>query len=105
MWVKQAMFKAISEQSHSMKIPVYIQETLSKYSKVKAEMERAINDTVSPEKVAEKMHIESDKINLYLNAFNKTLSLDSNFDGDGQNDLSLREIIQDKKASAQNEAK
>ena len=28
-WVKQAMFKAISEQSHCMKIPVYIQETLS----------------------------------------------------------------------------
>jgi RNA polymerase primary sigma factor len=38
-WIKQAMFKAISEQSHSFKIPVYIQETLSKYSKVKAEME------------------------------------------------------------------
>ena len=34
-WIKQAMFKAISEQSHCMKIPVYIQETLSKYSKLK----------------------------------------------------------------------
>ena len=34
-WIKQAMFKAISEQSHCMKIPVYIQETLSKYSKNK----------------------------------------------------------------------
>ena len=30
-WIKQAMFKAISEQSYSMKIPVYIQETLSKF--------------------------------------------------------------------------
>ena len=29
-WIKQSMFKAISEQSHCMKIPVYIQETLSK---------------------------------------------------------------------------
>ena len=34
-WIKQAMFKAISEQSHSVKIPVYIQETLSRYSKLK----------------------------------------------------------------------
>ena len=32
-WIKQAMFKAISEQSYCMKIPVYIQETLSKFSK------------------------------------------------------------------------
>ena len=38
-WIKQAMFKALSEQSHSMKIPVYVQETLSKFSKLKTEME------------------------------------------------------------------
>ena len=31
-WIKQSMFKAISEQGHCMKIPVYIQETLSKFS-------------------------------------------------------------------------
>ena len=28
-WIKQAMFKAISEQSYAYNIPVYIQETLS----------------------------------------------------------------------------
>ena len=27
-WIKQAMFKAISEQSYAVNIPVYIQETL-----------------------------------------------------------------------------
>ena len=37
-WIKQAMFKAISEQSHGMKIPVYVQETISKYTKIKADM-------------------------------------------------------------------
>lgn len=41
-WIKQSMFKAISEQSHCMKIPVYIQETLSKFSKVKSQMENNI---------------------------------------------------------------
>ena len=39
-WIRQAIFKAISEQSNSMKIPVYVQETLSKFSKVKSEMEQ-----------------------------------------------------------------
>ena len=37
-WVKQAMFKAISEQSYALNIPVYIQETLSRYNKTKQEM-------------------------------------------------------------------
>ena len=30
-WINQSMFKAISEQSHCITIPVYIQETLSKF--------------------------------------------------------------------------
>lgn len=103
-WIKQSMFKTISEQSHSMKIPVYVQETLSKYSKVKAEMEKDNTQNISNEKIAEKMNIEPDKINLYLNAFSKMLSLDGNFDGNGQNDLSLSEVIEDTKASANKEA-
>lgn len=103
-WIKQTMFKAISEQSHSMKIPVYVQETISKYSKVKSEMEKAANENISTEKVAKKMNIEAEKINMYLNAFCNMLSLDGDFDGDGQNDLSLSEVIEDRHASAQKEA-
>lgn len=103
-WIKQTMFKAISEQSHAMKIPVYVQETISKYSKVKSEMEKTANENVSAEKVAKKMNIDAEKINLYLNAFCKMLSLDGDFDGDGQNDLSLSEVIEDRHASAQKEA-
>jgi len=34
-WIKQAMFKAISEQSCAYNIPVYVQETLSRYKKTK----------------------------------------------------------------------
>lgn len=103
-WIKQSMFKAISEQSHAMKIPVYVQETISKYSKVKSEMEKTVNETVTTEKVAKKMNVEAEKINLYLNAFCKMLSLDGDFNGDGQNDLSLSEVIEDKNASAQQDA-
>ena len=103
-WIKQAMFKAISEQSHAMKIPVYVQETISKYSKVKSEMEKVANEVITTEKVAKKMNIEAEKINLYLNAFCRMLSLDGDFEGDGQNDLSLSEVIEDRKASAQKDA-
>ncbi|MCR5260606.1 MAG: RNA polymerase sigma factor RpoD/SigA [Candidatus Gastranaerophilales bacterium] len=103
-WIKQAMFKAISEQSHAMKIPVYVQETISKYSKVKSEMEKIANDTVSTEKVAKKMNMDAEKINLYLNAFCKMMSLDGEFEANGQNGLSLGDVIEDKNASAQKDA-
>ena len=51
-WIKQAMFKAISEQSYSMKIPVYIQETLSKYKKVKSSLEQKYGCSVKNSEIA-----------------------------------------------------
>ena len=103
-WIKQAMFKAISEQSHGMKIPVYVQETISKYTKIKADMEKTQNEVVSTEKIAKKMNIDAEKINTYLNAFCKMLSLDGDFENQNQDSLSLSEVIEDTKASAQEEA-
>ena len=53
-WIKQAMFKAISEQSYALNIPVYIQETLSRYNKTKQEMEQKANKEISKKDVAKK---------------------------------------------------
>ncbi len=101
-WIKQAMFKAISEQSHSVKIPVYIQETLSRYSKMKSEMEKEGNSEVKPEEVAKKMNIDSGKINNYINAYKKTLSLEGDFEMHNGSEVRLIDIIEDKKSSVTN---
>ena len=99
-WIKQAMFKAISEQSHCMKIPVYIQETLSRFSKLKREMERENNCQVKNEDVAKKMNISAEKIDTFLNAYTKTVSLESGVEnGDGK-EMNVADIIEDEKASA-----
>ena len=99
-WIKQAMFKAISEQSHCMKIPVYIQETLSRFSKLKREMELENNCQVKTEDVAKKMNIAPDKIDTFLNAYSKTISLESGLDnGDGK-EMCMADIIEDENASA-----
>ena len=100
-WIKQAMFKAISEQSHSMKIPVYIQETLSKFSKIKAEMERAYNTQVSTKDVAEKMNIEPEKIDTYLSAYSTTVSIEGSFDGKDGSELSVADVVADEKTSVE----
>ena len=88
-WVKQAMFKAISEQSHCMKIPVYIQETLSKFSKVKAGMEQEANSSVKTEDVAKKMNIAPDKIEMFLSAFTKTISIENGFERNDGKELNV----------------
>ena len=94
-WIKQAMFKAISEQSYCMKIPVYIQETLSKFSKVKAEMERNYNTPVTNSDVAKKMDIEPEKIDTYLSAYTSTVSIEGSFDANNGSELSVADVVAD----------
>ena len=98
-WIKQSMFKAISEQSHCMKIPVYIQETLSKFSKIKSSMEKENNCQVKTQDVAKKMNIEPDKIETFLSAYTKTISLESGLENSDGKDMMYADIIEDEKAS------
>lgn len=99
-WIKQSMFKAISEQSHCMKIPVYIQETLSRFSKLKREMERENNCQVKNEEVAKRMNIPVNKIDAFLNAYTKTISIESGIENNNGKEMNIADIIEDKKASA-----
>lgn len=103
-WIKQSMFKAISEQSHCMKIPVYIQETLSRFSKLKHQMERENNCYVKNEDVAKRMNISSDKIDLFLNAYSKTISIESSMENNNGKEMNIADILEDKKASATDNA-
>lgn len=100
-WIKQAMFKAISEQSYCMKIPVYIQETLSKFSKVKAEMERSYNCQVTNQEVAKKMDIEPEKIDTYLSAYTTTVSIEGSFDANNGSELAVADVIADERQSVE----
>lgn len=102
-WIKQSMFKAISEQSHCVKIPVYIQETLSRYSKIKSDMEKEGIIDIKTEDVAKKMKVEPDKINNYLNAYKKTLSLDADYTMNNGSEVRLADIIEDSRVSVQKE--
>lgn len=96
-WIKQSMFKAISEQSHCMKIPVYIQETLSKYSKVKYQMEQSTNSQVKIEDVAKKMNISPDKIEMFLSAYTKTISIENGLERNDGKELNVADILADEK--------
>ncbi len=98
-WIKQSMFKALSEQSYCMKIPVYVQETLSKYSKIKYQLEQEKNDNVKTEDIAKKMNISPDKIETFLSAYTKTISIENGIEKDNGKDINVADILEDKNTS------
>jgi len=94
-WIKQSIYKAISEQSYSMKIPVYVQEIISKYTKVKREMEKNTAKSISAKEISKKLNIPESKIDNYLEAFNKAVSLDTEYQaGDGRT-VRLSDFLED----------
>lgn len=104
-WIKQAMFKAISEQSYCMKIPVYIQETLSRYKKAKETLEKKYGCTINSSLAAREIGISEEKIDTFLNAYTKALSLETGFEKlsetTGTREMSLCEIIEDEKQNVE----
>ena len=98
-WIKQAMFKAISEQSHCMKIPVYIQETLSKYSKIKYQLEQNSNKQVKVEDVAKEMHMPSQKIEMFLSAYTTTVSIENGIEKNDGKELNVADILADENSA------
>lgn len=102
-WIKQAMFKAISEQSYAYNIPVYVQETLSRFKKTKQEMEQKSQKEVSNYEVAKKLSITKEKIDTLLNAYTKALSIESGVVLSGNKELSFCEIIEDEKQNVERE--
>ena len=100
-WIKQAMFKAISEQSYAVNIPVYIQETLSRYKKTKQEMEQAAQKEVSKKDVASKLKMTEEKIDTFLNVYTRAISIESGVSMTDNKELTLCEIIEDEKQNVE----
>lgn len=100
-WIKQALNKAISEHSYCMKIPVYVQETISKFSKIKTEMEKAYNCVVTVEEVAKKHNFSAEKIDCYINAFNKSISIDATYQMNDGSEVHFSDFLEDSTCKAE----
>lgn len=99
-WIKQSVLKAISEQAGCMKVPVYVQEIVGKYKKLKAKIENEQQKTLNIEQMAHIMQIEPNKLEEYINAFQSNMSLDEQIGQDNEKENSLMDIIADENANA-----
>ena len=63
-------------------------------------MERENNCQVKTEDVAKRMNIEPDKIDTFLSAYTKTISIESGLENNDGKEMNIADIIQDEKASA-----
>ncbi|MDO8443560.1 MAG: sigma-70 family RNA polymerase sigma factor [Candidatus Azambacteria bacterium] len=95
-WIRQAITRALADQSRTIRIPVHMVETISKYTQMKRRLFQDLGREPLPEEVASEMGIDIEKVRHIIKISQDTISFEAPV-GDGEDDSSLGDFIEDEK--------
>jgi len=98
-WIRQAITRALADQARTIRIPVHMVETLSKYNQVKRRLLQDLGREPLPEEIATEMGIETEKVYHLQRVSQETVSLETPV-GKDEEDSILAEFIEDEKVVA-----
>lgn len=95
-WIRQAISRALADQSRTIRIPVHMVETITKYKQKVRELSQHLGRDPLPEEIASEMGIEVEKIYTIQKISQDTVSLESPVgDDDGDERSTLGNFIAD----------
>lgn len=95
-WIRQAITRALADQSRTIRIPVHMVETISKYTQVRRRLLQDLGREPMAEEIASEMGISLNKVHHIMKISQETISLETPV-GDDEEDSILREFIEDEK--------
>jgi len=98
-WIRQAISRALADQSRTIRIPVHMVETLSKYNKIRRRLLKSLGRPPLPEEISAEMGIEVQKVHHLMKISQRTVSLETPV-GNDENDSILAEFIKDEKTTS-----
>ena len=95
-WIRQAITRALADQSRTIRVPVHMVETIAKYKQVVRKLTIDLGRDPLPEEIATEMGLEVDKIYTIEKIDQSTVSLESPVGEDGDDGKStLGDFIKD----------
>ncbi len=95
-WIRQAITRALADQARTIRIPVHMVETISKYTQVRRRLLQDLGREPLPEEIAAEMGIEVEKVHHIRKISQETVSLETPV-GEDEEDSVLAEFIEDEK--------
>lgn len=86
-WIRQGITRAIADQSRTIRVPVHMNETLTKYVRTARELEKELGRTPKNEEIAGRMGIAPEKIVELKTISRDPVSLDLPVGSDGESVL------------------
>jgi RNA polymerase primary sigma factor len=102
-WIRQAITRALADQSRTIRIPVHMVETLNKYAQAERQLVQDLGREPLPEEIAAEMGIEVEKVYHLKKISQETVSIDSPVGEDEGEDSSLGDFIVDEDTTKPNE--
>ena len=94
-WIRQAITRALADQSRTIRIPVHMVETIAKYKQKVRELSQHLGRDPLPEEIATEMGIEVEKIYTIQKINQDTVSLESPVGEDDDERSTLGSFIAD----------
>ncbi len=95
-WIRQAITRALADQSRTIRIPVHMVETMAKYKQVSRRLSQDLGRDPMPEEIATEMGVEVEKIYQIEKISQDTISLELPV-GDDDDRSRLSDFISDDK--------
>jgi RNA polymerase primary sigma factor len=93
-WIRQAVTRALADQSRTIRIPVHMVETINKYAQITRRLVQDLGREPLPEEIAVEMGVEVDKIRHIQKISQETVSLETTV-GDSDDDSVLGDFVED----------
>lgn len=102
-WIKEAMQRAIDQQSREIRVPVHVAENMKRVQKTARELQQSLGRDATPKEIAEKLGNKTeDEVKDIINYLQSPVSLETPVGDDGEN--SLGDMVEDKSEPTPEEA-
>lgn len=89
-WIRQAITRALADQSRTIRIPVHMVETIAKYKQIVRRLEQDLGRDPMPEEIAGEMGVDVEKVYQIEQINQETLSLEAPISSSDDDDASAR---------------
>jgi len=102
-WIRQAITRALADQSRTIRIPVHMVETINKFQQIERQLIQDLGREPLPEEIAAEMGQDVNKVRHIIKISQDTVSLETSV-GEDDEDSTLEDFIEDVKNVAPDRA-
>jgi RNA polymerase primary sigma factor len=94
-WIRQAITRALADQSRTIRIPVHMVETINRFNQIQRRLLQDLGRDPTPEELAAEMGEELHKVKHIIKISQDTVSLETSVGDDDDDDTQLADFIED----------